>query len=78
SDGYSADVEGYFVVNKRRIPLAKSNGCTFVLAEQCELPPGTEGELLVIVDGKASSRRVEIEGVALGQTVVQYKVTVPF
>jgi hypothetical protein len=78
-DGYSADVEGFFVVNQRRIHLAKTNGCTFVLAEPCEFPPGTEGDLLVIVDGKSSSRRIEVtDGIVPGQTVVRYRVTVPF
>jgi hypothetical protein len=74
--GYSADVEGFFVTAGERIRLAKTNGCTFVLAELCELPPGAEGDLLVIVDGKADSRRVMLpEGVAQGQTLVKYKVT---
>ncbi|HZZ27009.1 MAG TPA: hypothetical protein VFE46_03300 [Pirellulales bacterium] len=79
-DGYSAEVEGFFVVTKElRFRLAKSNGCTFVLAESCELPPGTEGDLLVIVDGKKDSRRVVLrKGVSIGQTTVEYEVVAPF
>ncbi len=82
-DGYSASVEGFFVVGEARFRLAKTNGCSFVLAEFCELPPGSSGELLVIVDGKASVRCVRLpEGVALGQRVVNYEVpqdeSVPF
>lgn len=79
ADGYSADVEGFFVVDKIRIRLAKTNGCTFVLAEHCTLPPGMEGDLLVIVDGKSSSRRIEVtDGIVPGQTVVRYQTAVPF
>lgn len=77
-DGYSADVRGYFVVNSRRFRVAKSNGSTFVLAEPCELPPQTEGDLLVIIDDQARSRRVKIDGVAPGQSIVRYTVTAPF
>jgi hypothetical protein len=77
--GYSADVEGFFVVNGEYIRLAKSNGSTFVLAEQCELPPRTEGDLLTIIDGHRDSRRVIIpDGVFVGQTAVGYKVVAPF
>ncbi len=49
--GYSADVEGFFVTDSKRFRLAKTNDATLVLAEPCELPPGIEGELLIIVDG---------------------------
>ncbi|HUY91539.1 MAG TPA: hypothetical protein VMV10_22555 [Pirellulales bacterium] len=77
--GYSADVEGFFVIRGNRVRLAKTNGRTFVLAEPCELPPGSEGDLLTIVDGKANSRRVLIpEGVCQGQTIVKYVVAAPF
>jgi hypothetical protein len=78
-DGYSASVEGYFVVGGRRIRLAKTNGCTFVLAEPCELAPGTAGELVVIVDGEKNVRSVCVaDGVIAGQTVVEYDVMAPF
>jgi len=78
-DGYSADVAGFFVTSRIRIRLAKTNGCTFAVAESCEFSPGTEGELLTIVDGVEDSRRVVLpDGVCLGQTFVKYKVTAPF
>jgi hypothetical protein len=79
SDGYSADVEGFFIVGELRIRLAKTNGSAFFLAESCELPPGTEGDLLVIIDGKSTSRHVEItDGIVPGQTLVRYQTAVPF
>jgi hypothetical protein len=77
--GYSATVEGYLIVDNRRIPLARTNGSTFVLAEECILTPGTTGELLVVVDNDPNSRQVRLpEGVARGQTVVAYDVEAPF
>lgn len=78
-DGYSASVEGYFVIGERRIRLAKTNGNTFVLAEPCELAPGTVGDLVVIVDGEENVRSVAVvDGIIAGQTVVSYEVMAPF
>lgn len=77
--GYSADVEGFLVVRDERMRLAKSNDRAFVLAEACELPPGTVGELLIIVDGKSDSRLISLPfGVCKGQTLVSYQVAAPF
>ncbi len=56
-EGYSATVEGFFIVGGNRVRVAKSNGERFVLADPCEAPPGTEGELLVIVDGNEARGR---------------------
>jgi hypothetical protein len=78
-DGYSASVEGFFVTDEQRIRLAKTNECEIYLAESCQLPAGTEGDLLVIIDGNESSRRVRLPaGVASGQTLVEYEVAAPF
>jgi hypothetical protein len=78
--GYSADVEAFFVVEGGdRLRLAKSNGSAFYLAEPCELAPGTIGQLLVIIDGQPSSRLVTLpDGIAKGQTKVNYEVAAPF
>jgi len=77
--GYSATDEGFFVYSGERIRLAKTNGSTFVLAEPCEIAPGTTGDLLIIVDGKRDSKRVMLpKGVASGQSVAEYAVIAPF
>lgn len=77
-DGYSADVRGFFVVGRDRIRLAKTNGCTFVLAELWQLLAGTEGQLIVIVDGIETSRPVRVlEDVNAGETTVKYSEIVP-
>ena len=73
--GYSASVEGYFVLNGERIRLAKTNDSTFVFAEPCEHAPGTTGDLVVIVDRKTDSKLVVLpKGLAGGQTVAEYSV----
>jgi len=77
--GYSAEVEAFFVAAGARYRVAKTNGAAFSLAESCELPPRTEGDLLVIIDGSASSRRIVLpDGVEQEQTTVKYTVATPF
>lgn len=62
-----------------RFRLAKTNGLTFVLNEDCELAPGTEADLLIIVDGSEESKRVELpDGVPLGRRCVRYRHVAPF
>jgi hypothetical protein len=78
-NGYSATVEGFLVAGGTRYRLAKTNGVTLVLADACELPPATEAELLIIVDGQGDSKQIVLpDGVAAGQTCVRYEQTVPF
>ncbi len=78
-DGYSATVEGYFVVGNERFRLAKTNGSTFVLAEPCAVAPATQGELVITIDENEQRCSIEVpDGVVDGQIVVPYKVTVPF
>ena len=77
--GYSATVEGFFVLDGERIRLAKTNGKQFVLAESRDLPAGATGELLVIVDGQKDSRLVTLPtGAIKGQALVDYRVSTPF
>lgn len=78
-DGYSANVEGHLVVDNARFQLAKSNGSTFVLADACELSPGTIGELVITVDGETDIRLIELpSGVPRGQFIVEYREAAPF
>jgi len=78
-NGYSATVTGFFGVGGDRYPLAKTNGKTFVLAKPASLPPGTQGRLVVIIDGDANSRLVELpDGALEGTATVNYTVLAPF
>jgi hypothetical protein len=78
-NGYSASVEGFFVTDGEQLRLAKSNGDCFVVVQPKELPPGIEGDLLVIIDGRSRSRRVRLPGgMHPGQFEVPYEETAPF
>ena len=77
--GYSAAVAAYLRIGSSKIRVAKINREKLTLAEPCECEPGTEVELVVIVDRRSSSRTVLlVDGVALGQREARYSVTVPF
>ncbi len=74
-NGYSASVEGFFVFNGERIRVAKSSHSYFYAVEPRDLPAGVEGDLLVIVDGNSSSRRVRLPlGMQANQLPTQYEV----
>ena len=79
-NGYSASVQGFLVSGGRRYRLAKTNGVRLVLVEPtCELPPGAEAEMLIIVDGDCDSKRIMLpDGVAPGQQSARYEQLVPF
>lgn len=72
-NGYSASVEAFLAVGESKIRLAKTGRTTIAFAEACELPPGTEGELVVCVDGHCDTRSVVLpDGLPLGQRVATY------
>lgn len=79
-NGYSASIEGYLIVAGRRFRLAKTNGVELVLADaSCQCAPGTEAELLIIVDGDNDTTRITLPtGITLGQGRVRYEEFVPF
>lgn len=79
SDGYSAYVESYLVVGKNQYALAKTNGVTLTLAEDCELDPGSIVEMRISVDGQTATKIVCLpKGVRLGERRVPYSVAAPF
>ncbi len=78
-NGYSATVEAFLVVGDHHIRLAKTGPDEITFVEPCELPPGTEGELVIIVDGHRDSRAIVLdEGAIRGRQEVRYSVAVPF
>lgn len=77
-NGYSASVEGFFVFDGERIRVAKSGPTYFYVVEPRDLPAGAEGDLLVIIDGISSSRRIRLPtGMQANQLHTQYEVTAP-
>jgi len=78
-NGYSATVEAFLVVADQHIRLAKTGPDEITLVEPCELPPGAEGELVIIVDGHSDSQTVVLDdGAIRGRQEVRYSVAVPF
>ncbi len=77
--GYSASVEAYLLVGDNRYPIAKTGHDEVVVAEACELPPGCEAKLVVIVDGQKSSRAIVLDdGIRRGSLNARYSEAVPF
>ena len=78
-NGYSATVQAFLSVGDLMIRLAKTGRSSLTFADLCELPPGTEGQLVVCVDGHEDTRGICIlDGLAYGQRVAAYSVTTPF
>jgi len=78
-NGYSASVEAFLVIGEQHFSVAKTGRDAVVLAEPCALPPGTEGELVMIVDGHRESRAVVLDDGAInGRREVRYSLAVPF
>jgi hypothetical protein len=78
-NGYSASVEAFLAFGERRLSVAKTGRDSVVLVEPCELPRGTECELVTIVDGRRNSRSIVLdEGAISGRREVRYSVAVPF
>ncbi len=77
--GYSANVESYLVVGQSRFRLARTNGITLTLAEDCQLPAGLLAEMHISVDGDPWVRTIQLpNGVAPGQRKVRYREVAPF
>ena len=78
-NGYSASVEAFLIVADQHIRLAKTGPNKVTLVEPCELSPGTEGELVIVVDGHRDSRTVVLDdGAICGRQEVRYSAAVPF
>jgi hypothetical protein len=64
-DGYSAQVEIYLVVGDQKLDVAQVGPGWFILQEPNALPPETEAELVITVDGRETRRHVFIHDGAL-------------
>lgn len=71
--GYSSTVELYLVVNGYKLLVAQVGPDTLVLREPRYIPPSSEGELIIKIDG-----RTKIEHVMLPRGSTEDAVLVPF
>jgi len=78
-DGYSAAVESYLIIDGARYKLAKTNGETLMLHEDCVTPPGTVATMSITVDGDTRSKQVRLpDGIGAGDRIARYMVEAPF
>ncbi|HEX4146901.1 MAG TPA: hypothetical protein VHY91_25615 [Pirellulales bacterium] len=65
-DGYSASVELYVLVGDKRFGVAQVGPSFFVLKDQeVAIPPGTDGRLVIIIDGREKSYPIFMQRGAL-------------
>ena len=57
-DGYSAQVELYFLVDGKRHEIAQIGNGSFILRDPNEIPPGTSGTLVIKIDGREEREEV--------------------
>jgi hypothetical protein len=71
---YSATVDLRLRVNGRILDVGQVGHKFLILAEPCEVPPGTEADLIVTVDGKETVQRVELhEGITRHSNLVSFR-----
>ena len=71
--GYSTDVDLYLQVGERKLRIAQIGPDAFILRDECEFPPGTEGTIVIKVDGDERKIHAFLQnGVVRGATEVQY------
>lgn len=73
TDGYSADVELYLMVDGERYEIAQVGNHRLVMRDERSLPAGTEAILVINVDGVERRREINLcDGVPGGQQLVPY------
>jgi hypothetical protein len=71
--GYSSEVEIYLQIADKSLRIAQIGPNSFILRDHCEFPPGTEGTIVIKVDGR--ERKVHAflqDGVMMGVEEVAY------
>ena len=73
TDGYSADVKIYLLVNGQKLRVAQAGPNRLVLRDLQAIPPESEGELIITVDGREYTRHAFIhQAVEAGQELVEF------
>lgn len=71
--GYSSEVECHIQVADKALRIAQIGPKSFILRDGCELPPGTEGTIVITVDGDERKIHAFLQnGVARGVNEVEY------
>jgi hypothetical protein len=76
---HSAKVSARLVVGDLHVKVAKTNGDSLTLAEECELAPKTEAQLSIVIDERKSTQLILLsDGATAGQREVRYWVLAHF
>ncbi len=71
--GYSAEVAIRLQIGDKALRIAQIGPNSFILRDHCEFPPGTEGTIVITVDGNEREVHAFLQnGVVHGQAEVQY------
>jgi hypothetical protein len=71
--GYSSDVSIQLRVADKALRIAQIGPKSFILRDTCEFPPGTEGTIVITVDGDERKIHAFLQnGVTNGTREVQY------
>ena len=73
SDGYSADVEIYLMIDGRRYDVAQVSGKSLFLRDHHQILPGTNAELVMRIDDHKQSEKVVLQaGTKSDELAVNY------
>jgi hypothetical protein len=73
NDGYSAQVDMYLVIDGDRVGVAQVGPGWFILEDDRAIPPETDAELVIAIDGRETKRRIFLHEGAIRQgTEVAY------
>jgi hypothetical protein len=68
-DGYSAHVDLYLLIDGEQIGVSQVGPGWFILQDDRHLPPGSEGELVVAIDGSEKRQHVFLHHGASGRGI---------
>lgn len=71
--GYSSDVRIHLEIADKVLRIAQIGPKSFILRDHCEIPPGTEGTIVIKVDDRERKVHAFLQnGVTNGMREVQY------
>jgi hypothetical protein len=72
-DGYSSRVEIFLLIGEEKFRVAQVGPDSFILREGRRFPPGTEGELAIVIDDREQRHHVFLmNGIACISEPVMY------
>lgn len=71
--GYSSEVDAYVLLGDKKLQIAQIGPKSFILRDHCDISPGTEGTIVISVDGRERKIHAILQnGAVNGFQEVQY------